>query len=72
MTEELKQTIEKHLESPYTFTVSQDTDKDGEPYFYVQVNELPGCISDGKTAEEALKNIKDAMYDWIETKALGF
>ena len=66
-----KQEIEKYLERPYTFTVSEDTDEDGKPYFYAQVNELPGCISDDKTAEDALRNIKDVMYDWIETTLLS-
>ncbi len=68
----LKQEIERHLELPYTFTVTSNIDENDELYFYAQVNELPGCISDGKTEEEALKNIKDAMYDWIETRVLGF
>lgn len=66
----LKQKIEKHLKLPYTFTVVEDTDEDGKSYFYAKVNELPGCVSDGKTAEEALKNIKDAMYDWLETNLI--
>jgi predicted RNase H-like HicB family nuclease len=70
-TKELKQAIEKYLELPYTFTVAKDTDGDCEPYFYAQVNELPGCVSDGKTAEEALRNIKDSMYDWIETALIN-
>ena len=27
---------------------------------------LPGCISEGDTYEEALKNIKEAIKGWIE------
>ncbi len=63
--------IQEYLQLPYTFTIGSDTEHDGKRYFYVQVNELPGCASDGKTQEEALKNIKDAMYDWIETAILN-
>ena len=28
---------------------------------------LPGCISDGKTRQEAITNIKDAMKGYIES-----
>jgi predicted RNase H-like HicB family nuclease len=30
-------------------------------YFVVEVPSLPGCISQGKTREEALANIEEAM-----------
>ena len=29
--------------------------------------DLPGCISDGETIEEAIKNGFDAMNSWVET-----
>ena len=32
-----------------------------EEGFVVRCLELPGCISEGKTEEEALRNIKDAI-----------
>jgi predicted RNase H-like HicB family nuclease len=33
---------------------------------------LPGCASDGETAEEALANVGDAIAAWIdEARALG-
>lgn len=63
--------IKHFLNLPYTYTLGQDTEHDGKEYFYVQVNELPGCVSDGKTPEEALKNIKNAMYDWVETALIN-
>jgi antitoxin HicB len=47
---------------PYTFTVIPD---DGE--FFIQVNELPGCMSQGVTAAEALERIREPMALWIET-----
>lgn len=67
----LEKEIKEFLKLPYTFTVGKDKEHDGKEYFYVLVNELPGCASDGETPEEALKNIKDAMYDWIETALLN-
>jgi len=30
------------------------------------IPELPGCISEGETEEEALKNIKEAMELYLE------
>lgn len=35
--------------------------------YIVEVPELPGCMADGKTYEETIKNALDAIKDWIET-----
>ena len=40
--------------------------------FVATVPELPGCMSDGDTPEEALANVRDAVAAWIEeARALG-
>ncbi|MBI5573202.1 MAG: type II toxin-antitoxin system HicB family antitoxin [Elusimicrobia bacterium] len=40
--------------------------------FIAEVPELPGCIADGKTYEETVKNAKVIINDWIETaKKIG-
>jgi len=40
--------------------------------FIVEVPELPGCIADGKTYEEAIKNALIVIREWVETaKELG-
>lgn len=36
-------------------------EKDEEGWFTVTVPSLPGCISQGKTRQEALKNVKEAI-----------
>ena len=35
-------------------------------YFVVEVPSLPGCISQGKTRDEALANIEEAISLYIE------
>ena len=40
--------------------------------FIVEVPELPGCMADGLTYEEAVKNAQRVIDEWIETaKELG-
>lgn len=40
--------------------------------FVAVAPDLPGCMSDGATAEEALANVKDAIGEWIaEARALA-
>ncbi len=40
--------------------------------YVAEVPELPGCMAEGATYEEALKNIQVIISEWIETaKTLG-
>jgi antitoxin HicB len=34
--------------------------------FVATVPDLPGCMSDGETPQEALANVDDAIRTWIE------
>lgn len=67
----LDKQIKEFLKLSYSYTIGKDKEHDGKEYFYVQVNELPGCTADGITPEQALQKIKDAMYDWIETALIN-
>ncbi len=41
--------------------------------FLATVPDLPGCMSDGATPEEAVSNIQDAIMAWIEAaRDLGY
>ena len=35
--------------------------------FVVEVPELPGCMADGETYEQAVANTKTVIEQWIET-----
>ena len=35
--------------------------------FVVEVPELPGCMSDGKTYQEAVSNAEVIIQEWIDT-----
>ena len=40
--------------------------------FVVEVPELPGCMADGATYEEAVANAQEVIQEWIETaKTIG-
>ena len=40
--------------------------------FIVDVPELPGCMADGKTYQEAVANAETIIQEWIETaKSMG-
>lgn len=49
----------------YSITISLLSDKDGGG-FVAGVPDLPGCLSDGETPQEALENAYDAILCWIE------
>jgi antitoxin HicB len=55
-------TMEEYLKLPYTIEMIQESDGS----WYVKIKELPGCMSQGDTPEEAIEMIHDAMRAWIE------
>ena len=34
--------------------------------FLATVPDLPGCMSDGETREEAVRNVEDAIFCWMD------
>ncbi len=41
-------------------------EQDEEGYYVAEVPALPGCLSQGKTREEAIANVKEAIEGWLE------
>ena len=40
---------------------------DSDQSFIVEVPELPGCMADGETYEQAVANAQRVIAEWIET-----
>jgi antitoxin HicB len=51
--------------SEYPVTIQPLRESDGGG-FLASVPDLPGCMSDGKTPQEAFTNVQDAIVCWIE------
>ncbi len=47
------------------FRLVIEQDEDG--MFVVECPSLPGCVSQGKTREEALRNVRDAIKGYLES-----
>ncbi len=55
----------------YPVVIEPLSDEDGGG-FQATVPDLPGCMSDGETREEAARNIADAITAWIdEARRMG-
>ncbi len=50
----------------YPFSISVLPPEEGGGYL-IEFPDLPGCISDGETIDEAITNGQDAIFCWIET-----
>ena len=49
----------------YAVRIERLAESDGGGYL-ATVPDLPGCMSDGETPEEALKNVQEAITSWTE------
>jgi len=49
------------------FSITIDRDEDG--VWIAECPAIPGCVSQGKTREEALDNVKEAIAACLEVRA---
>lgn len=49
------------------FSVTINRDEDG--VWIVECPSIPGCVSQGKTRDEALENINDAIHQRLQVRA---
>lgn len=59
--------IEDYMKLDYLVAIFEDKYTDGTPCFIAKHPQLPGCISQGDTVEEALNNLTDARREYIES-----
>lgn len=52
--------LKDYMKLPYKISIQEMNDESGH-YFFASVEELPSCMSDGSTLEEAYRNIREAM-----------
>ena len=49
----------------YSVRIQRDETTEGQPIFLVQSPELPGCLAQGRTLQEALDDLADARVEYI-------
>jgi predicted RNase H-like HicB family nuclease len=49
------------------FVVTMDRDEDG--VYVVECPAIPGCISQGRTEDDALRNIEDAIKECLAARS---
>jgi len=57
---------EKNLDDYLALPYTRELIPEPEGGWFVRIKELPGCMSQGDTPEEALAMIADAMEGWLE------
>ena len=55
--------LARYLDAPYVRMIIPNAEEGG---YLAEVLELPGCITEGDTLEEAYRNLEEAMAGWIE------
>lgn len=58
-------TMDEYLELPYRISLVFDRAEDGASGWVAEVEDLPGCLTQGATPEDAVNGVRDAMKGWI-------
>lgn len=61
-----KKHLDYYLNLNYEVSLRRLTEEEGGGWL-ASIPLLPGCMSDGETPEEALRNLEDAKRCWLET-----
>ena len=56
--------LNHYLALKYHTRLYQDDERD----WIVEIDDLPGCVADGKTPDEAVENSREAMQAWMESR----
>ena len=58
--------LEYYINLKYSVKLAPISEEDGGGWL-AEIPELKGCMSDGETPEEALKNVEEAKIAWMST-----
>jgi antitoxin HicB len=58
-------TVDELMELDYRISLHKDEDGD----YIAKVEELPGCVADGRTPNKAVENLREAMKSWMLSRA---
>ncbi len=61
----LDELVEHYVRLPYTVSAVFDTDDDGNAGYVSRIEELPGCLAQGRTAAEAVERVYGALRSWL-------
>lgn len=61
---DLKQKVREYMKKPYKIYLLREPDGDG---WTAGIEEFPGCITQGDTLEEVMRNLEEAKELYIET-----
>ncbi len=56
-------TVKEYIQLPYTVEIKKNSDNT----YFASIKELPGCMTEGDSLEEAFVMIEDAKIGWIST-----
>lgn len=65
MDSELRKRARSLAGRPYIELVAEDQTTEGKPVYLASTPELPGCMAQGATEQEALENLLDARTEYI-------
>jgi antitoxin HicB len=58
----MKKDLKYYLNLEYTIRLKKNSDGS----YFAEIEELPGCMTEGDTEEEAIKMIEDAKTAWLK------
>lgn len=58
----MKKSLDYYLQLQYTIRLKKNLDNS----YFAEIEELPGCITEGDTEEESLAMIEDAKKAWLQ------
>jgi predicted RNase H-like HicB family nuclease len=65
MNETLLEQAQELANKPYPWMMERDTLSDGQEVLLLRHPDLPGCMAQGFTLNEALQNLRDARVDYL-------